>query len=59
MTLTQEAKKRLDWAVEQGILCANEETPESIAQTCWEQDIVSFCSEHGSVCFDVDDIIES
>jgi hypothetical protein len=59
MTLTQEAKKRLDWAIEQGILCANEETPESIAQTCWEQDIVSFCSEHGSVCFDVDDIIES
>lgn len=58
MTLTKEAKKRLDWAVEQGILQADEETPESIAQTCWEQDIVSFCTTHGSVCFDIDDVIE-
>ena len=58
MTLTKEAKKRLDWAIEKGILWANEETPESIAQICFEQDIVSFCSEHGSVCFDIHDVRE-
>ena len=58
MTLTKEAKERLDWAVEQGILWADEETPESIAQTCWEQEIVSFCSQHGSVCFDMEDVVD-
>lgn len=59
MTLTREAKNRLDWAIEQGILRANEETPESIADICLEQDIVSFCSAHGSVCFDIEDVRES
>ena len=54
--LSTEAAKRLDWAVEQGILYANEETCESIATIVSQQDIVSFCSKHGSVCFDVDDL---
>lgn len=54
--LSTDAAKRLDWAVEQGILYANEETCESIATIVSQQDIVSFCSEHGSVCFDVDDL---
>lgn len=54
--LSKGAATRLDWAVEKGILYANEETPESIAEIVYQQDIVTFCSEHGSVCFDVDDL---
>ena len=54
--LSTDAAKRLDWAVEQGILYANAETCESIAKIVYEQDIVTFCSEHGTVCFDVDDL---
>ena len=55
MNLTAEALQARDWALEKGIPV---DPVEAIIETVLDQEVVSYCSEQGTVTFDVYDVIE-
>ena len=53
--LTLKARAAYDKGVADGTI--GDSIAEVIALLSWEQEIVSYCSEHGTYSFDTDDII--
>ena len=54
MKLTQEAVQARDWALQKGIPV---ESIEVIIKTVLDQEVVSYCSEQGTVTFDHFDVV--
>jgi hypothetical protein len=54
MNLTPEARQARDWALEKGIPV---DTVEMIIETVLDQEVVSYCSEQGTVTFDYLDVV--
>ena len=54
MNLTPEAKQARDWALEKGIPV---DSVDEIITTVLDQEIVSYCSENGTVSFDYLDVV--
>jgi len=53
-TLTPEAQEAYDWAVEKGIC---DDSLDELFVTILDQEVVSYCSEEGTVTFDYMDIV--
>ena len=54
MKLTAEAVQARDWALQKGIPV---DTVEVIIETVLDQEVVSYCSEEGTVTFDYLDVV--
>ena len=54
MKLTPEAEQARDWALQKGIPV---DPIEVIIETVLDQEVVSYCSENGTVTFDIYDVI--
>ena len=54
MNLTPEARQARDWALEKGIPV---DSIDEIIETVLDQEVVAYCSENGTVTFDVSDLI--
>jgi len=54
MNLTPEAIEARYWALEKGIKV---DTVDEIIETVLEQEVVSYCSENGTVTFDYLDVV--
>ena len=54
MKLTPEAAQARDWALEKGIPV---DPVEKIIETVLDQEVVSYCSEQGTVTFDYLDVV--
>lgn len=55
-TFSQEALEAYEYGVDQGIV---DDTMDEIIQIVLDQEIVSYCSEKGTISFDVYDLEES
>ena len=53
MNLTAEARQARDWAIEKGIPI---DSIDEIIETVLDQEVVSYCSENGTVTFDYLDV---
>ena len=53
MNLTPEARQARDWALEKGIPV---DSIDEIIETVLDQEVVSYCSENGTVTFDYLDV---
>ena len=53
MILTPEARQARDWAIEKGIPI---DSIDEIIETVLDQEVVSYCSENGTVTFDYLDV---
>ena len=54
MNLTPEARQARDWALEKGIPV---DSVDEIIETVLDQEVVSYCSENGTVTFDYLDVV--
>ena len=54
MNLTPEARQARDWALEKGIPV---DSVEVIIETVLDHEVVSYCSEQGTVTFDYLDVV--
>ena len=54
--LEQEAQEAYDWAFDLGIV---DDTVDKIVEIVLDQEIVSYCSDKGTVSFDVYDLVET
>ena len=54
MKLTAEARQARDWALQKGIPV---DSIEVIIKTVLDQEVVSYCSEQGTVTFDYLDVV--
>ena len=55
MNLTPEALQARDWALDKGIPV---DSIDEIIETVLDQEVVSYCSENGTVTFDHFDVVE-
>jgi len=55
LQLTDEAKERIDWAKEKGIM-SNDETPQRVQERIQELEVQEYCTVNGGVLFDIDDL---
>ena len=55
LQLTDEAKERINWAKEKGIM-SNDETPQKVQERVLELEVIEYCTVNGGVLFDVEDL---
>ena len=55
LQLTDEAKERINWAKDKGIM-SNDETPQKGLERVQQLEIQEYCTVNGGVLFDIDDL---